>query len=214
MSIKVEIDDAKLKRMNQILAGFPGESDKAVKDALSRAVSRLRSSTVKAIKEKYDISAEAVRANQNVSIRYDYKNGVTAFVNFAGHKIPLYRYGGASPKEPKQDTGRLISAKIMGRWVRTHPGIAASGHQLKGTPVTQFDSAFVAKMKSGHIGIFKRTGGVTSEGSDEIREIMGSSVPQMLGNEEVQEQLAEAAMEKFQERLEDNINRIMTGSWR
>ncbi len=137
--------------------------------------------------------------------------GLTATVSFRGTRIPLHRFGGASPAAPKQDTGRTVPAMINGRWVRVHPGAAASGHQLRSTAPTRFEHAFVARMRSGHVGIFERTGGVTADGGDEIRQLMGSSVPQMIGSEEVSGKLSEAAMRKFDERLEHEISRIING---
>ena len=61
---------------------------------------------------------------------------------------------------------------------------------------------------SGHVGLFERTGG-----KDEIQEIMGSSVPQMLGSPEVEERLARESMEKFEDRLDHEINAFLNG-WR
>ena len=66
-------------------------------------------------------------------------------------------------------------------------------------------------MKSGHTGIFRRTGGATSTGGDELKEIMGSSVPQMIGNEEVLQKISKEAAEKFEERLEHEVLRILNG---
>jgi hypothetical protein len=66
-------------------------------------------------------------------------------------------------------------------------------------------------MKSGHVGIFERTGGVSSTGSDSIRELMGSSIPQMLGNPEVQQKLTNEAIAKFDERLDHEVQRILNG---
>lgn len=102
-------------------------------------------------------------------------------------------------------------AIVNGKLRPVHPGIAASGHQLTSTSPTTFDNAFVAQMKSGHIGIFERTGGKTSGGDAEIKELMGSSVPQMLGNDEVRESLAEKTAAKLDERLEHEVNRILSG---
>lgn len=42
---------------------------------------------------------------------------------------------------------------------------------------------------------------------------MGSSVPQMVGNEDVQQALVDDTMKKFDERLEHEINVIING-WR
>lgn len=202
-----------IDRAEKLLAGIEGGVDKAVKSAMSRAVSHLRTNSVKAILERYAISQANIRANENVSVRYSYQDGVQAFVTFAGCKIPLYRYDGASPKQPSVDTSRWIQAYLEENWHTVHPSLPAYGHQLKGTSPQQFQNAFVAKMQSGHTGIFERTGGAATSGKDEIKEIMGSSVPQMLGSREVEERLAGEAMEKFEERLDHEVNAILNG-WR
>ena len=167
--------------------------EKAVRSAMARSVSHLRTNSVKAVRERYDIAAADVRANENVTVRYSYHDGVQASILFAGRKIPLHRYGGAAPKYP----------------VPGNPNAPAFGHQLKSTSPERFHSAFVARMPvSGHVGLFERTGG-----KDEIQEIMGSSVPQMLGSPEVEERLARESMEKFEDRLDHEINAFLNG-WR
>ena len=202
-----------LERMQKLLAGIPGGVEKAGKSAMSRTVSHLRTNSAKAIRERYDIPAANIRASESVSVRYSFQNGIQAAVTFAGRKIPLYRYGGASPAQPSADTGRLVRVMIGGQWRTVHPGVPVRGHQLKSTSPATFQNAFVARMKSGHVGIFKATGGMTSGKSEEIRELMGSSVPQMLGSPDVTESLVEKAVEKFEERLEHEINAILNG-WR
>lgn len=182
-----------LARAEKMLSGIPGGMEKAVRSAMARSVSHLRASSVKAVRERYDIAAADVRANENVTVRYSYHDGVQASILFAGRKIPLHRYGGAAPKYP----------------VPGNPNAPAFGHQLKSTSPERFHSAFVARMPvSGHVGLFERTGG-----KDEIQEIMGSSVPQMLGSPEVEERLARESMEKFEDRLDHEINAFLNG-WR
>lgn len=102
-------------------------------------------------------------------------------------------------------------AIVNGNLRPVHPGIAATGHQFLSTAPTTFSRAFVAQMQSGHIGIFERTGGRTATGDAEIKEIMGSSVPQMLGGDEVKERLGEQAMSKFEERLMHEVDAIVKG---
>lgn len=194
----------------KVLAGISGGVEKAVKSALPRAASSLRGESVRAIKTKYDISAANIRSKQNISIRYSYGNVSMAYIRFSGNKIPLYRYNGTSPKTPTFKD-KTVFVDLNGTVKPVHPGVAASAHQLKGTSPTKFDNAFVAEMESGHIGIFERTGGVTSSGGNQIRELMGSSVPQMLGSESVTAKLAESASKKFEERMEHEILRILNG---
>lgn len=201
-----------IEKMQKLLAGIPGGIDKAVKAALSRAAGHLRTNAAKAVRERYDISSANLRGEKNVTIKYSYGSGVTAYVNFSGNKIPLFRYGGASPSNPTPDTSKgKVPVSINGITRMAYPGVPAAGHQLKSTGATRFDNAFVARMKSGHVGIFERTGAATASGSDQIHELMGSSFPQMLGNQEVADKLTEAAYEKFDERLSHEVLRVMNG---
>ncbi|MBR3767531.1 MAG: hypothetical protein IKL10_04735 [Clostridia bacterium] len=206
-----EVGSSTVQKAEKMLAGIPGGIEKALKDAMSRAVSNIRTGSSDKIRERYAISKANIRANENVSIKYSYSDGVRAFVTFSGNKIPLYRYDGASPQTPTWDMTKKQPVKTADGWRMLSPGAAAFGHLLQDTAPVKFDNAFVAQMKSGHIGIFERTGGAASDGGDEIREIMGLSVPQMLGHKEVEEKLTDEAMEVFTKRLDDNILRILNG---
>ena len=217
-SIVVTVNEAAgqeaIERAKTMLAGISGGVEKAAKAAMSRTVDRLRRDSNQAIREKYDITDEGIRAEKNVRVRYSFQNGVQATVTFSGRKIPLYRFGGSYPKVPTQDiaAGRK-PVMVKGPWTMQYQGMAARGHQFKGTGPTQFMDAFVAQMKSGHIGIFERTGGMTSEGSDAIREIMGSSVAQMVEKQEVAQKLTEESYRTFETELDKAVYRILTG-WR
>lgn len=203
-----------IERAKVLLAGIPGGVDKAMKAAMSRTVQKVRSRTNKAIQEKYDISDAGIRTEKNVRVSYSYQNGVQATVTFSGRKIPLYRFGGAAPAVPTQDIAAgKKPVMVHGVWTRQYQGVPARGHQFRDTGATQFMDAFVARMKSGHIGIFERTGGSTSEGSDAIREIMGGSVAQMVGKQEVAQRLTEEAYQTFDTELDKAVYRILTG-WR
>lgn len=202
-----------LDRATRLLAGIEGGIGQAVRSAMPRAVSHLRTNSAKAIRQQYAISAANLKGAETVHVRYSYQNGVQAVVAFGGHKIPLYRYDGAAPAQPAYDTGSWVSALVAGKWRKVHPGLTASGHQLKSTSPQQFQDAFVARMGSGHVGIFRRTGGSTANGGDALEELMGSAVPQMLGNPEVAEELSQQSMEKFEERLDHEVLRLLNG-WR
>lgn len=211
-TIRVEcVGQDAFRRAAEQLAEIPGGIDQALKSATKRAASYLRTQSTKEIRQRYDITRRNIRAEQNVKISYRYFNGIEARITFRGNKIPLFRYGGAAPKEPTVNAEKTVIAIVNGQLRAVHPGVAASGHQLTSTSPTKFSNAFVARMQSGHVGIFERTGGKTPTGDAAIREIMGSSVPQMLGNEEVQESLSEKAMGKMEERLEHEVNRILNG---
>ncbi len=215
----VSIGGEPLARAKSLLSGVEGGLEKALKDAQRYAASRLRSKSAAAIRERYAISTANIRANENVTFRYSYQNGLEAHVTFHGRKIPLYRYDGAAPANPTWDKSRWIKVPVQGEMTWVHPGVPAYGHQFRDTAPVRFDHAFVAQMKSGHKGIFERIAEneKTLEGNDEpqkIREIMGSSVPQMLGSLEVEEKLTDEAAKAFTERLDHNVLAILSGYWR
>ena len=199
-----------VSRAQRLLAGIPNGITTASKSAAQRAASYMKTNSTKAIRERYAIPAADVKANERVTVSYSYANGVQVFIKFAGKKISLSRYNGSS-KASAKDVNSLVRARVSGGWRTVHPSMPASGHQLTSTAPTRFQNAFVARMRSGHVAIFERTGGATGSGSDEIKSLMGTAPPQMLGNEEVTEKLAKATAEKFEERLEHEVLRILNG---
>ena len=138
---------------------------------------------------------------------------MTATVTFAGKKISLYRYNGTTPKIPKYDTSRRVPVVIKNETKMAHPGITARAHIFKDTSPYLIDESFVATMKNTHTGIFERDGTTMGNGGDGITEKMGLSIPQMVGNEEVRENIADEAWKKFDERLDHEIMALMNG-WR
>ena len=176
---------------------------------------RSRRSNVSAVRERYAISATNIRENENVQVSYSYDSGVQAFVRFSGARIPLFRFDGASPHQPTRDTsGRLPVMSGEEHWRLMYPSVPAAGHVLKDTSPYNFERAFVAQMDTGHTGIFERTGGMTSNGKDEIEELFGPSVPQMLGSEEVEKRLTEDAMKSFEKDLDHDVLAILSGYMR
>ncbi len=204
-----------IDRATRILAGVQGGVERAVRSAMSKAVARLQRSNVKAVRERYAISAANIRENENVQVTYTYDSGVQAYVRFGGQRIPLYRFDGATPSQPTRDTsGRLPVMTGEDHWRLVYPSVPAAGHVLKGTSPTRFESAFVARMPNGHVGIYERTGGMTSGGKDEIEELFGPSVPQMLGSEAVEKVLVDDAMQSFEKDLNHSVMAILSGYMR
>ena len=212
--IKVQVEEfggGSLERAEKLLAGITNGVETATKAAMVRTVSHLRTNSTKRIRERYAISAANIRANENIKISYRMGGGIQANVLFSGTKIPLFRYSGASPKSPQFQGERLVHAIVNGQWKTVHPGVPGAGHQLVSTGPTTFQNSFVASFRPGHTGIFERTGGATSTGGAEIKEIMGSSAAQMVGNEEVLENLSEDASNMFETRMDHEIARILAG---
>jgi len=203
-----------IEKAELLLAAVPDGVNRAVKSAIQRTAQYVRTQASKRVRERYAISAGTLKKYSDVQIRYNYTAGVgvQADIIFKGKKIGLHKFSGSSPAAPTF-AGDPVPVEIGSQWKLARPGVAARGHQLVSTAPTLFEKSFVATFSNGHTGMFERTGGKTSSGSDEIKEIMGDSFPQMIGNTEVADKLAQDAISKFDERIEHEIDAILNG-WR
>ena len=185
--VELELQDAeRLSQAEALLAGIPGAFDKAVRSAMARAVSKMKSESTKALRERYDISAARVRSNQDVRVEYSF------------HEVAHFN-GSVVGQTHLLDTSKWVHVRHYktGNWITVHPSVSAKGHQLTATAPLPFEHAFPMQV-GGHMGIFANAGG-------KPQEIMGSSVPSMLGHETVSEKLEGPVMDTFLDRLEHEL---------
>ena len=195
------------------LAGVPGGLDRALRDASQRASSHLKTTASRKARERYAISAGNISKSTpkiNISVG---GGSAHADITWTGTKFALSKFSGSS-NTPAWDTSRKVRIKKPnarngngGFWA--HPGKEGKGHVLKSTSPMTISGSFVAQFSSGHAGIFHRTGGATDSGAEKIEESMGLSVPQMVGSDAIKDEIGEAAMDRFEERLADNVNRLL-----
>lgn len=193
-----------LDRAAILLAGVNNGIQRAMRPAMERASTRLKKLALQKAKERYAVSSGSLRPATSPKITYSMGNGITASIVYGGQKIPLYKFDGSSPAGPTPMNG-YVPALTSNGWRMVHPGSPAKGHVLKSTSPASFEHAFVATMGSGHTGIFERDG-------DSISEIMGVSVPQMVGSDEYKEQIATEAMDYFEERMNHEVMRLIGGA--
>ena len=78
---------------------------------------------------------------------------------------------------------------------------------LKTRSQVEFEQAFIARMQSGHIGMFERKASKRLP----IKEFLGPSVADMAGNSVVLEQVENAAQETINKRIDHEMTRILNG---
>lgn len=183
----IEITVEGMERAEKILANVPKGAERAAANALNRGLSRVKTGAMKRVKEVYAVQSAALSAATNTRVTKASAGNLAGYVSFSGAKIPLYKFH-VTPKMP--GTGQYVTAGVM-----------------KGGGTT-FQSAFIAQMSSsGHLGIFERE----SRARFPVDEIMGLAAAQMVGKEEVIEPLEKEAQELVNERLEHEIERLLSG---
>lgn len=183
----IRITDEQINRVESILNGVRSGPEKVFFNVINRALVTVRTATTKQIREVYAIAQKDLRSESNIQLRKASKSNLAGEIAFSGCKIPLYRFN-VSPKQPAQ--GAAVKAAV-----------------LKSSAQTEFEHAFIAKMQSGHLGMFERA---TSRRLP-IDEFTGPSVAHMAGNSVVIEQVEKAAQETIDKRIDAEMNRILNG---
>lgn len=199
----IEITAETMERAQKVLAGIPKGAERAFSNAINRALAHTKSQAFKEVRQVYAVQQKDLDSATATRVQKASTGNTVGYVLFSGVKIPLYKFN-VSPSEPKKS--KNIKAGLRkGSW-------------------TAFDHAFIAQMDSGHIGIFERTGeqgiesrlaktkdGKGTKHTETISQIMGLSGAQMIQNGEVEDHLSQEAQEKFEQRVEHEINRILNG---
>lgn len=200
--VSVQIDHERISHVNTLLRSAPEKALMVYERAIRRGVAAGRTQASKEIRERYDISNGNLRANENLRevVRRD-GGGVIGYINFAGAKIPLYRFHPSPAK--RTYTTRYVNG-ISGWRVTTD----VSAADIRGDMIRR-RTAFIATFQSGHTGIFSRTGKKTASGRDEIREYWGFSVKDMLDYEPAREAIQERMAEITQKRIDHELLQML-----
>lgn len=182
--------EIKIQNVEEIKAKL-GSMGKNAPSVLSRVINRVISNVKKnisiVVRKRYLIKTEDIKNTLSSSRASSSK--LSAYVKSTGSKIPLYKFR-VSPNEPRpQKPPKSFKARV-----------------LKSSSLKPLDG-FVARMKSGHLGMFERK----NDPRLPIKELYGPAVPQMIGKEEVWQQIEKEANETLQKRMDHEVKRLLEG---
>ena len=193
----IEVSEQTIDRIHTILAGVEKADEKVLKPALARGLVAGKTAAGKMVRQTYHISAGDFNSRGYMRYNSVTKNGdgIIGSIEYSGGVIPLMKFK-VSPSTPKK---------------RTTPSAAV----LKASSLVTFNrqkNVFVAQMKSGHIGIMERQKGTVSPatGKEKLKELLSPAVPQMVGNEKVMQNVEERVNEVINQRIEHEIERLLS----
>lgn len=202
--MSITIEAAKLSQIKRRLGYMKEKAPKVLKLAVNDTAKKARSRLGKEAKKKYVVKVSGF--NKAMGIKLATNNKPEAVIHASGKKIPLAKF---SYKEGELGTGEYFNPTLH-RYQTGAGGISSTGKILKGTRFKPSSSArlkwFVAKMKSGHTGIFVRNEGMKRGQKGEISEKMGASIPEMIGNEK---QVYGVVEPHIQNDLQEAVNRYV-----
>lgn len=169
----ISLDVEKLETARELLRGAPHLVGKAAQRALSRAGTAGRTAVVREMKGRYTVDAGRVRKSMRV---FAAKGGAPEVrIESRGRLMPLIHFWTA-PRDVPQTRGIPVSGRTPTRV------------QAKRTGWKPLRTGFLARMGSGHLGVFFRTGEKVRSGRGvfwPMRQAMGPSIPEMMGSAEV-----------------------------
>lgn len=182
----IEVTAQQIDRAERMLEHIPDAAPKALSRAINRAAEVARTEAARKVRETYYIRHQDVIST--IKLHKASHSHLAASVTSRGHAIPLTRFR-VTPKQPEPRRKRPIMVRVK---------------RGEGGPIK---SAFVAKMQSGHLGVFQRVGRRRTP----IKEFYGPPIPQMLGNPSVAAWVEKKAAERLDERLEHEITQALEG---
>lgn len=205
----IEVSEQTIDRIHTILAGIQDADKKVLKPALTRGLMAGKTAAGKAVRQTYHISAGdfSSRGYMKYNSVSQSSDGIVGSIEYSGGVIPLIKFK-VSPNTPKQ--GKTPSAAVL------------KASSL--VPFTRKKDTFVARMKTGHIGIFERRENVYSGGryttktgkvgrnkhNQAIKELLSPSVPQMVGNDTVMQTVEDRVNEVINQRIDHEIDRLLS----
>lgn len=203
---EIKLDEQQVQRVSRLLYEFPDKTRTVLRNAITRGLTATRVQAEKEIKQRYAISATNLRTYKSIFQKpiFMMNDGVVGEITFAGGKVPLYRYT-VRPKD-RINTTRFANGHSGAKIPRKTSAMDAIEAGMVPRP-----GGFVARFQSGHVGLFHRTGGVTANGKDKLKEYYGFSIADMLDYDEAKEAVSERASEIVERNIDHELWRIMNG---
>ena len=182
MSVQIRIDADAVREVERKLGQMSNRAPGAISSALNRTVTSVASNITKEVRARYHIKAGDVK--NTIKKTKASKSNLSAEVRSTGSTIPLDKFK-VSPKtvNPKRKTQLKISVEKNG--------------------VKQVTGAFVANING--LKVFQRE----RKSRLPIKRLFGPSVPQMIGQQQIVENINEKAVTTYNTRLNHEINRIL-----
>lgn len=183
MSVRIVIDDAALRDVQQKLGTIAHKAPNVIANSLNRSISNMNANITKEVRKDYHVKAGDIKSSLN-SVRAS-PNKLTAQVTSKGKLMGLDKFK-VSPKtvNPKRKSQLKIAVKKDG--------------------VKQIMGAFVANIHG--TKIFKREGTKRLP----VARLMGPSIPQMIGNEETVELIELKAWVAYQKNLNHYVSHLLS----
>ena len=184
--------DPRIALCKSILGSYPSALHRALKNSILDAARAAKAQINREILARYDISRSNLKAAYSVRTVTPKQEGAEdrGGLVVSSNRIPVMKFN-VVPQEVPSQKGIPVNRRAI-----------LSTVVVKGQQITARPNRFLAKMSSGHLGVFHRTG----EGK-KIAEEFRISVSEMIGGREIRPKIEKRTGEVFQARVLHHVER-------
>jgi len=201
----IEVRAENPEELSRLLESIPSDAEKVLERSMNRGLDAAKTRAYRGASRVYDISQAELKSNSRFWMKRAAKSSdqIIGYIKYSGGKIPLYKF--------KTNQRNLRGEQVVVKARRD-------------SRATALESAFIAIMPTGHIGIFERVAGKYSEKrrdktrerrktkfSEQIEEKYGPSLPEMLEEETVMEPMRDEVQEIVNKRVLHEVERLLRG---
>lgn len=182
----IVVDASSIERAQKLLQGLPGAAEKVADSAIRRSMKGAKADAAKEVANRYFVTQKEVKSTVSVRV-----SRMAAELLSTGRVTGLYKY----KTKPSSPEGQLS-------YTRRKKYLYANVVKGEGGTVAH---AFVAKMASGHTGVFQRR----PDGS--LRELYGPSIPQAMTRQEVSDLITQGIEKRLAKNVDHEVNAFLMG---
>jgi hypothetical protein len=184
----IEIDDGgSIERAAELLRGLPGAINKVSRKAARAAIKGIKKEAVNQVSEHYTIQRGRIGKNMRARLK---GMGAEFIARGPVNDLSYFKHNPRSVPRRRPPAGTYLYSQV----VKGQGGTIAH--------------AFLAKMRSGHVGVFRRTAGNKSL---PIAKLSGPSTPQMLENPVIRSYLEKQMADRFTQAIEAGTAEALGG---
>lgn len=197
-TVKVEI-----KGLKEAMAMFdPKKVERAAASALKKVAQQARTEASSSIRERFNLKKGDVDKKIEVKQGRQDRSALTATLYITGRGISLTYFGAKERRGPKVISRKGI--KVLKRQPKGAQGVQVK--IMKDGKVTSLPNAFIATMKSGHVGVYIRPG----KGRTPIIEKGLVSIPTLFQQKTVMERVEQRINEQWPKVFQQEMNYQLT----
>lgn len=223
LGLQLNISVPDIKEVQAQMVTAKNKAPLAVQRAINSTIKQVSRDVGKEAKQKYIISQPEVR--KTLHLKKATKKDLTGVVSSRDDKKPrLYGFkvtpkdvrtapwpGNQPPLAEPQEDGEEQEANSGNAKPEFYAARIKKRVKEKNlTGNSGRSKAFVAKMKSGHIGVFERMKGTkTKGGKEKLAELYGMSIPSMIKSRDVAFEIQQKGQTFLETQVQKEIRRVM-----